>query len=60
VLKKSGYQPELYGVPTPGIGFSGEKYIHDSINSLLMKNKMPEIYNDFIFPEHLLLSEDTK
>lgn len=60
VLKKSGYQPELYGVPTPGIGFSGEKYIHDSINSLLMKNKMPEIYNDFIFPEHLLLSEDTQ
>ena len=60
VLKKSGYQPELYGVLTPGIGFSVEKYIHDSIKSLCMKNKMPEIYNDFIFPEHLLSSEDTQ
>ncbi len=53
-IKNAGYQPEVYGITIQDNASSGGKFIPNNINKLLEKNKLPEIYNNFIFPEHLL------
>ena len=53
-IKNAGYQPEVYGITIQDNASSGGKFIPNNINKLLEKNKLPEIHNNFIFPEHLL------
>ena len=56
-IKNAGYQPEIYGITVRDNAVSGRKFIPDNINKLLEKNKLPEIHDNFIFPEHLLTDQ---
>ncbi|MFC1538890.1 helicase-associated domain-containing protein [Candidatus Latescibacterota bacterium] len=59
-LKKSGYQPEQFGISKIAAGYQEQKFIHSTINALRDKNKMSEIKAKFIFPEPILLDEDSR
>jgi len=59
-LKKSGYQPEIYGSSPKDTAASGSEFIPNSMNTILEKNRIPEFNNDFIFPRNLLNNEDSQ
>jgi hypothetical protein len=50
-LKKSGYQPELFGLPKKASGQPGKSFVPTTIHALREENKMPEMQTKFIFPE---------
>jgi len=60
VLKKAGYQPEINGSKLCENAANSIVFTPITINKLLDKNKMPEFYTDFIFPEYLLSGEEKK
>ncbi len=50
-LKKSGYQPEQYGISNQPPDRSARPYSPKTIQSLREKYKIPGIHTEFIFPE---------
>jgi hypothetical protein len=50
-LKKSGYQPEQFGMKKQPSGTAEQSFIPVAMQTLRDKNKLPEIHTDFIFPE---------
>jgi len=57
IIKNAGYQPEVYGITVQDNASSGGKFIPNNINKLREKNKLSEIHDNFIFPEHLLSTQ---
>ena len=54
ILKKSGYQPEVFGEPPADAAVAGETFRMTCIEEILKENSMPAVYSDFIFPDDLL------
>ncbi|MBN1291279.1 MAG: helicase-associated domain-containing protein [Candidatus Latescibacteria bacterium] len=51
ILKKAGYQPELFGESPVQTTSAPETFKIHSINDIINETKMPAIHSEFIFPE---------
>ncbi len=59
ILKKALFQPDIYGSRLRDNSRSGVKFTVKTIASLNEDNRLPELHDNFIFPDYFFPNEDT-
>jgi len=59
ILKKAGYQPEIFGEPPTDTAYESEPFHHSQIDSLVAQESLPQTRSKFIFPEKPITDGDT-
>ncbi len=58
ILKKNGYQPEIFGETPLDTARADETYNPVSLDDLINESSMPVTHSAFIFPDHLYPDEN--
>ena len=59
VVKKAGFQPEVFGAAIRDNARSGAKFISATIPKILEPYRMPEFNSEFLFPENIVEEKET-